>query len=111
VAGVAATAAGPEQLEADVEPVGEVVDGQRADPGGGELDGEGEAVEGAADVGDPPQQRRAGRDGGVGRLRPIEEQPDRGAALGSPRSGDVQRWNVQDLFASDGEPLAAGGEQ
>ena len=57
------------------------------------------------------EQRRAGRDGGVGRPRPVEEQPDRGAALGGARRGDVQRWDVQDQLASDGEPLAAGGEQ
>src|SRR6266511_5076519 len=53
VARVAAAVGRPEQLEPRIQPVGEVVDGQRADPRGGQLDRQREAVEGAADVANP----------------------------------------------------------
>ena len=82
VAGVAAAAAGPEQVEAGVQPVGQVVDGQGADAGGGQLDGQGEAVQGAADVADPTQEPPAGPDPVAGGAGPVQEQPDRGVVHG-----------------------------
>ena len=111
VAGVAAAAAGPEQVEARVQPIGEVVYGQGADAGGGQLDGQGEAVQGAADVADPAQEPPAGRDLGAGGARPVEEQPDRGVVhrLGA-RCRDRQGWDHQHLLAAGGQPLAAGRE-
>jgi hypothetical protein len=112
VACVPVAAGGAEQLEACVEPVGEVVDGQRAGPRGGQLDGEREAVKGAADVADPPEELRAGREVGVGRARPVQEQLDRGGEhlLGVQR-GDSKGCDDQDLLAVDAEALAAGREQ
>jgi hypothetical protein len=108
VAGVAA-AAGPEQVEARVEPAGEVVDGQRADPGGGKLDGEGEAVEGPADVTDPPQEPRAGHKLGIGGTCPVQEQPDGGAVhLLGVGSWDLQWWHDHGLLPAYGQPLATG---
>jgi hypothetical protein len=50
VAFVARATAGADQVEPRVESVMEVVDGQGADPGGRELDGERKPLEGAADV-------------------------------------------------------------
>jgi hypothetical protein len=109
VAAVTAAAAGPEQLEAGVEAVGEVVDGQGPDAGRGQLDGEREPVQGAADVADPPQEPGAGRELGVGRARPVQEQPDRWVVHRLVAGGrDRKGWDGQDLLPGGGQPLATG---
>jgi len=112
VARVAAAVGRPEQLEPRIQPVGEVVDGQRADPRGGQLDRQREAVEGAADVANPLDDLRAGREVGVGGAGPVTEQPDRrDAHLLGIWLGHLERPDDQDLLAVHAEPLAAGREQ
>lgn len=76
LAGQDGAAAGGEQPEAVVEPVGDLAWGQHAQPGGGELDREGQTVEPPADLRAPlrvvldPEPRPRGR-------APVGEQPQR----------------------------------
>jgi hypothetical protein len=50
--------------------------GKDLDPGGGELDGEGETVEAAADVGDDGGNVGGQAEGGVGGLGALDEEGD-----------------------------------
>ncbi len=108
LAGQDGAAAGGEQAEAVVEPVGDLPRGEHAQAGGGEFDGEGQTVEAPADLGAPlrvvldlePRPR-----GGS----PVGEQPQRDR-LGQWVHGAQQLPGYAEGFAAGGhdrQPRAA----
>ncbi len=92
-----------EQPEAVAEPFGQGGQRQRTETGGGELDGQGQAVEPAADVLDDVARLPVCQEAGSHGPGAIGEQLD-GARRGQPAHG-------QQDFPWDAERLAAGGDQ
>ena len=88
-----------EQGEAVVEAPGDLLDRQRPDPGGGQLDGQGQPVEGPADV----------LDGGGGVV--VEDEPPAhpGRAVGEQRHRVGQRQRVQRVDGLAVDARAAPG--
>lgn len=104
LAGADGAAAGGEQAEAVVQPVRDLAWGEHAEPGGGEFDGEREAVEAQTDLG-------AGRGGlvvgvdaeaGPGGGAPVGEQPQRDG-LGQRLDGPQQLPRYAEGFAAGGQ--------
>ncbi|MDP9209953.1 MAG: hypothetical protein M3O65_15990 [Actinomycetota bacterium] len=91
-----------EQAEAVVQPSRDLLDRQRLDPGGGELDGQGQAVEGAADR----------FDGGGGVVVEGEPPAHPGRAVGEQRHRVRQRQRVKGVggLAVDAQGGLAGGD-
>ena len=117
-AGAAARCGSPgQQAEAVLEPGEQLVGGQRPDAGGGQLDGQRDAVQPAADLGD-----RRGvpvGDGEAGRRPPgpVDEQPHRRVAgqarrrrRSAARPGTASDGTRQGTLAGDAQRLPAGGQ-
>jgi hypothetical protein len=98
-----------------VEALEELVDVQDAHADRGEFDGEGKAVEAAAEAGDGGAvrggQAEAGHHGGGA----VGEEGEGRVAVGggevAVRVGDGQRPYVQEVFLGEAEAVAAGGEE
>ena len=114
MAGQDGRAAGREEAVAVVEPGDELVDAEDAHPDGRELDGEGQAVEAAAEAGHGGPvvggEFEAGGDGGgpVGEER--QGRVGRGGREVRVRVGHRQRPYVQEVFLREGQPVAARRE-
>ena len=112
MAGEPGPVAAGQQPEAVGQPLRDVGDGEHAEPGGGQLDGQRQAVEAADDLDDGTDrllvQDEAGRDGGG----PVDEQADGGVRGRGPRVGvrrrEGQRGERGEDLAVDGQRLAAG---
>ena len=91
-----------EQAEAVVEAPGDLGDRQRLDPGGGQLDGQGQAVEGAAD--------RLHGGGGVAVEGEAPPGPGRPVGEQGHRVGQRQRLQGVDGLAVDPQRGLAGGQ-
>ncbi len=105
-----------EQAEALVEAVEQAVQGQGAQPGGGELDGQRQPVQPAADRHDDRDRVVADRQPDALGPGPVHEQRDRVRGLGRHRAGIAglrqrQRRHPVDDLSADAERLTAGGEQ
>ena len=107
--------AGPEQREAVAEPGGDLLGGQHGHPGGGQLDGQRDAVQRAADGRHRHRVPLGDREAGPGRGRPVREQLHRLEARqfrGVPRrvrGRHVQRRDLTHGFLRDAQRLLAGG--
>lgn len=102
-----------EQPEAVVQPLQQLLNGEGAQPDGGELDREGQPVEAAADLQHDRQVRLGHREIRAYGGDPLGEEPDRVRLRGArqrPGPGDRQRGELQGLLARDAERLPAGGE-
>ena len=89
-----------------VEPGHDLVEAVGEEAGGGELDGQGQAVEAAHEVGDAGS-RRLGVEGGVDGPGPLDEQADRRGV--APLGGE--HGHPAHVLARDPEALAAGGHE
>ncbi|PPS87799.1 hypothetical protein BZZ08_02782 [Streptomyces sp. MH60] len=98
VAGRLGTVAPAEQTETVVQAVGQLVRAEGAQPGRGQLDGQGQPVQGRADL----RHARVAVEAGAHRAGAFQEQLDRRARR--------QRRNRHQGLAGDPEALPAGGE-
>ena len=109
-------AAGAEEPEAVVEPLGHRSGPERAEPAGGELERERQAVEPEADARDVRRVLLVERESRRGRRRALDEQPHRlvveeiGRRERLLRVGDRQRRHAEHDLAADAERLAARRE-
>ena len=109
-------AAGAEEPEAVVEPLGHRRGAERAEPPGGELDRERQAVEAEADARDVRRVLLVERESRRGRRRALDEQPHRlvveeiGRRERLLRIGDRQRRHAEHDLAADAQRLAARRE-
>lgn len=121
VARQCAAAAAGEEAEAVVEALLELADGEAADAGGGELDGEGDAVEAAADLQGGREVLLVHLEAGEGRLGALGEEVhglvalQHGRRIGGllderGRGREGERGDAQWGLAGDADGLAAGGE-
>ena len=107
--------AGTQQREAVAQPGGDLLGGQHAHPGGGQLDGQRHAVQGAADVRHRHRVPLRDREAGPGRRRPVREQLGRLEAgqlrsvPGSVRGRHGERRDLPHGFLRDPQRLLAGG--
>ncbi len=107
--------AGPEEREAVAEPGGDLLGGQHAHPGRGQLDGQRDAVQRAADGRHRHRVPLGDREAGPGRRRPVREQLYRletGHVRGVPwraRGRHVQRRDLTHRFLRDAQRFLAGG--
>jgi hypothetical protein len=103
-----------EQLEALAEPPHDLVGRHRPDAGGGELDGERDAVEVTTDRHDVGDVGVGHLEGVVGETGAVDEEPDRVVGHGGTGFdvglGQRQRRDPVDELAGDAEALAAGRE-
>ena len=106
---VALVDAGPARQQ--VEPLAEApldaVEAERGQPGGGQLDGEGAAVEAPADLADARPVGRRER-GGAGLPRPLEEQRHRVALV--PLARERQTGHGEHPLERQHQPGLGGGE-
>ena len=104
---------GVEQAESMVEPFDHRLQSERAGAHGGELDGEGKAVEATAEAGQRRQRFRGRLEPRSGRRRPLAEQlhGGRGGEVGIlGLVGDQQRRNGVDDLTGHAERFARGGD-
>lgn len=112
LAGQDRAASGGEQAEAVVEPVGDLPRGQQPEPGGGQLDGERQPVQAAADLrhglGVGEHRIGVGTDG-LGALgeQPVRLLRDQGLDRAHRLTGDAQGFTAG---REDREPRAVGEE-
>ena len=110
-----ATAGIGEEPEALIQPLRHLLGAQYSEPGGGQLQGQRDAVESAADLGDGRRIGVAQSEAGLGRPGALTEERHRvgcGQVVGACGvcGGKGQRWEREDHFAGQAERLAAGGE-
>jgi hypothetical protein len=105
-----------EEAELVVEAAGDLVGGEEANLGGGELDGEGDAVEAPGDLGDGGGVVGGDGEGWVDGLSAVEEEAD-GLELGELVGrrevvgvGKGEGGDAEGDFAGDAEGLAGGSE-
>ncbi len=109
-------AAGAEEPETVVEPLGHRSGAERAEPPGGELDRERQTVEPEADAGDVGRVLLVERESRRGRRCALDEQPHRleveeiGRRERLLRIGDRERRHAEHDLAADAERLAARRE-
>ena len=114
-------AAAGEQAEAIVEPVGDLAHAQRTDAGGGQLDGEGQSVEAATDLGDGwadlggelkvGRHRRGAVDEkapGFGVSQTVQGAQAVGRLTPGHGFGQGERGHRKELLAGQPQPFAAG---
>jgi len=102
--------------ESVVDPGQQTADSQRADPGGGQLQCQRDAVEPMAQLGDLPGVRLVEREPGRGGSRPGDEEPDRARLGEQHRVADLGirqgQWRYgADLLAGDAQRLLTAGQQ
>ena len=108
---------GGQHRHAVAQPVGELGGGEELRPRGGQLQGEGEAVEPSADLRDGLRVGRRHREGGLHAAHPRDEHRDRGHRDQAVEVGDVvgvgygERCDRELPFRGEVQPLAARHEQ
>ncbi len=114
-------AAGGEQMKPIVQPLDDLLEGEQANPRGGQFDGERNAVESPADLRDEVDVVVAQLKGGTCRGRAVQKKTNglelrqalggRGSAGEvAPRLGKRERWQRPGRFARHAQRLAAAGQ-
>ena len=102
---------GPQQVQPVIEPVAQRRQADDAHAARGELDGEGEAVEPADELGDVADDVRRGLEVGGRCSGSFQEQRHRWhVRIGGAGAGQPERGQGVDLLDLEPEPLAAGGQ-
>lgn len=99
-----------EQPEAVVQPGADLLHRQRAQPAGRQLHGQRDAVQPAAELGDPLGGGRGDLEGRQHRPRPVGEQPHRVRQHAGADGADRQRRQRQQVLARGAQRLPAGGQ-